>query len=132
MHFSGRCAKYVSEEAVEVTFDMDFLCYFQRKKVGTKELKYDSVERMWLVSLGKTLACGLVQVCNDENAEKISDVGKDEVVQVYMEGTNIESFYGDNEELESEWHHGLSGSDPEVEVSAVATNVADCPFDRRF
>ncbi|CAN1335075.1 hypothetical protein LINPERPRIM_LOCUS36616, partial [Linum perenne] len=44
-------------------------------------------------------------------------------VEVYLDTTTVESFYGDNEELESEWHNGLSGSDPEAEVSAVAANV---------
>ncbi|CAN1134948.1 hypothetical protein LINPERHAP2_LOCUS8579 [Linum perenne] len=123
MSFSGRTPKYVNGEVVECTFDSDFLCYFQLKKLGTEDLKYDSVEKIWFVAPGKTLANGLKEVANDADAAKLVAAGKKGVVEVYLDTTKIESYYGDNEELESEWHNGLSGSDPEADVSAVPANV---------
>ncbi|CAN1134946.1 hypothetical protein LINPERHAP2_LOCUS8579 [Linum perenne] len=116
MSFSGRTPKYVNGEVVECTFDSDFLCYFQLKKLGTEDLKYDSVEKIWFVAPGKTLANGLKEVANDADAAKLVAAGKKGVVEVYLDTTKIESYYGDNEELESEWHNGLSGSDPEADV----------------
>ncbi|CAN1167722.1 hypothetical protein LINPERHAP2_LOCUS27392 [Linum perenne] len=124
MRFSGRAAQYVGGEVVEVTFDSDFLCYFQLMKLGTEDLKYDSVDKIWFVASGKSLSYGLVQVLNDADAVKICEAGKEGVVEVYLDTTTVESFYGDNEDLESEWHNGLSGSDPEAKVSAVAANVS--------
>ncbi|CAN1167846.1 hypothetical protein LINPERHAP2_LOCUS27483 [Linum perenne] len=123
MSFLGRTPKYVNGEVVECTFDSDFLCYFQLKKLGTEDLKHDSVEKIWFVAPGKTLANGLNEVANDADAAKIVAAGKKGVVEVYLDTTKIESYYGDNEELESEWHNGLSGSDPEADVSVVAANV---------
>ncbi|CAN1128633.1 hypothetical protein LINPERHAP2_LOCUS4749 [Linum perenne] len=74
---------------------------------------------IWFVALGKTLN----EVNNDVDAIKIVEAGKKGVVDVYLDTTKIESFYGVNEELESEWHNGLSGSDPEADVFAVAANA---------
>ncbi|CAN1248655.1 hypothetical protein LINPERPRIM_LOCUS6823 [Linum perenne] len=54
---------------------------------------------------------------------RYGEAGKEGVVEVYLDTSAVESSYGDNEELESECHNGLSGSDTEAEVSAVATNV---------
>ncbi|CAN1196764.1 hypothetical protein LINPERHAP2_LOCUS43749, partial [Linum perenne] len=110
-------------EVVEVTFDSDFLCYFQLIKLGTEDLQYDSVDRIWYVAPGKTLSNGLVRVLSDADAVKLYEAGKEGVVEVYLDTSAVESCYGDNEELDSEWHNGLSGSDPEAEVSAVAANV---------
>ncbi|CAN1138551.1 hypothetical protein LINPERHAP2_LOCUS10750 [Linum perenne] len=123
MRFEGRAPKYVNGEVVECTFDSDFLYYIQLMKLGTEDLKYDSVEKIWFVAPWKTLANGLNEVNNDADAAKIAEAGKKEVVDVYLDTTKIESFYGDNEELESEWHNGLSGSDPEADVSVVAANI---------
>ncbi|CAN1153148.1 hypothetical protein LINPERHAP2_LOCUS19208 [Linum perenne] len=103
-------------------------------------MKYDSVEKIWFVALGKRLANGLNEVNNDADAVKIIEAGKKGVVNVYLDTKKIESFYGDNEELESKWHNGLSGSDPEVDVSVVAANVgvvhllddSDRTFDPEF
>ncbi|CAN1127077.1 hypothetical protein LINPERHAP2_LOCUS3803 [Linum perenne] len=50
MRFNGRVTHYVGGEVVEVTFDSDFLCYFQLIKFGTEDLKYDSVDRIWFVA----------------------------------------------------------------------------------
>ncbi|CAN1197467.1 hypothetical protein LINPERPRIM_LOCUS15237 [Linum perenne] len=123
MRFNGRAAHYAGGEVVEVTFDADFLCYFQLIKIGTEDLQYDSVDRIWYVAPGKTLSNGLFQVLSDADALKLCEAGKKGVVEVYLDTSAVESGYGDNEELESEWHNGVSGSDPEAEVSAVATNV---------
>ncbi|CAN1163450.1 hypothetical protein LINPERHAP2_LOCUS25038 [Linum perenne] len=123
MQFNGRAAQYVGGEVVEVTFDSDYLCYFQLMKIGTEDLKYDSVEKIWFVAPGMSLSDGLEQVLNDTDAEKIGEAGKKGVVEVYLDTTTVESGYGDNEEVESEWHNGLSGSDPEAEVSGVGANV---------
>ncbi|CAN1175062.1 hypothetical protein LINPERHAP2_LOCUS31729, partial [Linum perenne] len=123
MQFNGRAAHYAGGEVVEVTFDADFLCYFQLIKLGTEDLQYDSVDRIWYVAPGKTLSNGLVRVLSDADAVKLCEAGKEGVVEVYLDTSAVESCYGDNEELESEWHNGLSGSDPEAEVSAVAANV---------
>ncbi|CAN1145484.1 hypothetical protein LINPERHAP2_LOCUS14708 [Linum perenne] len=65
MSFSGRSPRYVNGEVVECSFDPDFLCYFQLRKLGTEDLKYDSVEKIWFVPPGKTLANGLSEVNND-------------------------------------------------------------------
>ncbi|CAN1156938.1 hypothetical protein LINPERHAP2_LOCUS21242 [Linum perenne] len=123
MQFNGRAAHYAGGEVVEVTFDSDFLCYFQLIKLGTEDLQYDSVDRIWYVAPGKTLSNGLVRVLSDADAVKLCEAGKEGVVEVYLDTTAVESCYGNNEELESEWHNGLSGSDPEAEVSTVAANV---------
>ncbi|CAN1139803.1 hypothetical protein LINPERHAP2_LOCUS11504 [Linum perenne] len=123
MRFNGRASYYVGGEVVEVTFDSDFLCYFQLIKLGTEDLQYDFVDRIWYVAPGKTLSDGLVQVLNNADAVKLCEAGKKGVVEVYLDTSTVERFYGDNKELESEWHNGLSGSDPEAEVSAVAANV---------
>ncbi|CAN1135643.1 hypothetical protein LINPERHAP2_LOCUS8965 [Linum perenne] len=123
MRFNGRAPQYLGGEVVEVTFDSDYLCYFQLVKIGTEDLKYDAVDKIWFVPPGKTLTNGLEEVLNDADARKICEAGKAGVVEVYLDTTTVESCYGDNEELQSEWHTGLSGSDPEAEVSAVAANV---------
>ncbi|CAN1130549.1 hypothetical protein LINPERHAP2_LOCUS5884 [Linum perenne] len=94
MSFSGRTPKYVNGEVVECTFDSDFLCYFQLKKLGTEDLKYDSVEKIWFVAPGKTLANGLNEVTNDADAAKLVAAGKKGVVEVYLDTTKIESYYG--------------------------------------
>ncbi|CAN1153194.1 hypothetical protein LINPERHAP2_LOCUS19248 [Linum perenne] len=96
---------------------------FELKKLATEDLKYDSVEKIWFVAPGKTLADGLNEVNNDANATEIDEAGKKGIVEVYLDTSIIESFYGDNEELELKWHNGLSGTDPEAEVSVVAANV---------
>ncbi|CAN1132762.1 hypothetical protein LINPERHAP2_LOCUS7228 [Linum perenne] len=69
-------------------------------KLGTEDLKYDSVEKIWFVPSGNTLANGLNEVNNDADAAKIVAAGKKVVVEVYLDTTKIESYYGDNEELE--------------------------------
>ncbi|CAN1248870.1 hypothetical protein LINPERPRIM_LOCUS6910 [Linum perenne] len=68
MHFEGRAPKYVNGEVVECTFDSDFLYYFQLMKLGTEDLKYESVEKIWFVAPGKMLANGLNEVKNDADA----------------------------------------------------------------
>ncbi|CAN1184737.1 hypothetical protein LINPERHAP2_LOCUS37152 [Linum perenne] len=98
MQFNGRAAQYVGGEVVEVTFDSDYLCYFQLMKIGTEDLKYDSVEKIWFVAPGMSLSDGLEQVLNDTDAEKIGEAGKKGVVEVYLDTTTVESGYGDNEE----------------------------------
>ncbi|CAN1186795.1 hypothetical protein LINPERHAP2_LOCUS38325 [Linum perenne] len=108
MRFNGRAAHYAGGEVVEL---------------GTEDLQYDSVDRIWYVAPGKTLSNGLVRVLSDADAVKLCEAGKEGVVEVYLDTSAVESCYGDNEELESEWHNGLSGSDPEVEVSAMAANA---------
>ncbi|CAN1158542.1 hypothetical protein LINPERHAP2_LOCUS22191 [Linum perenne] len=81
MSFSGRSPRYVNGEVVECSFDPDFLCYFQLRKLGTEDLKYDSVEKIWFVPPGKTLANGLSEVNNDADAAKIVEAGKTGVVE---------------------------------------------------
>ncbi|CAN1146845.1 hypothetical protein LINPERHAP2_LOCUS15512 [Linum perenne] len=44
-----RGLEYMGGAAVEATIFRDFLCYFQMIKIGTKELHYHIVERMWSV-----------------------------------------------------------------------------------
>ncbi|CAN1194178.1 hypothetical protein LINPERHAP2_LOCUS42426 [Linum perenne] len=58
MSFLGRTPKYVNGEVVECTFDSNFLCYFQLKKLGTEDLKYDSVEKIWFVPQGRRWQMG--------------------------------------------------------------------------
>ncbi|CAN1153098.1 hypothetical protein LINPERHAP2_LOCUS19176 [Linum perenne] len=58
MRFNGRAAQYVGGEVVEVTFDSDYLCYFQLVKIGTEDLKYDAIDKIWFVAPGKTLKNG--------------------------------------------------------------------------
>ncbi|CAN1136736.1 hypothetical protein LINPERHAP2_LOCUS9637 [Linum perenne] len=123
MHFEGLALRYINGEVVECTFDSDFLCYFQLKKLGMEDLKYDSVEKVWFMDQGKTLADGLNEANNDADAAKIIEAGKERVVEVYLDTSRIESFDGKNEELESEWHNGLSSSDPKAEVSVIDANV---------
>ncbi|CAN1153927.1 hypothetical protein LINPERHAP2_LOCUS19714 [Linum perenne] len=45
-------------------------------KLGIEDLKYDSVEKIWFVPPGKTLANGLNEVNNDADTAKIIAVGK--------------------------------------------------------
>ncbi|CAN1146108.1 hypothetical protein LINPERHAP2_LOCUS15059 [Linum perenne] len=71
MQFNGRAAHYAGGEVVEVTFDSDLLCYFQLIKLGTEDLQYDSVDRIWYVAPGKTLSNGLVRVLSGADTVKL-------------------------------------------------------------
>ncbi|CAN1179539.1 hypothetical protein LINPERHAP2_LOCUS34253 [Linum perenne] len=64
VRFNGRAAQYVGGEVVEVTFNSDYLCYFQLVKIGTEDLKYDDVDKIWFVPPGKTMTNGLEEGLN--------------------------------------------------------------------
>ncbi|CAN1269510.1 hypothetical protein LINPERPRIM_LOCUS13614 [Linum perenne] len=49
---TDRGPEYMGGAAVEATIFRDFLCYFQLIKIGTEELHYHAVERMWYVETG--------------------------------------------------------------------------------
>ncbi|CAN1120970.1 hypothetical protein LINPERHAP2_LOCUS507 [Linum perenne] len=102
--------------AVDATIFRDFLCYFQLIKIGTKELHYHAVERMWYIEPGLTPADGLLPIRNDRDALAMGKAAAGGVVSLYMEVGESDSGFGDNEH---EIERSIDGSDPEADASGV-------------
>ncbi|CAN1184865.1 hypothetical protein LINPERHAP2_LOCUS37210 [Linum perenne] len=113
---TDRGPEYMGGAAVEATIFRDFLSYFQLIKIGTEELRYHAVERMWYVKPGLTPADGLHPIRNDKDAIAMGKAAAGGVVSLYMEVGENDSGFGDNEE---NIERSVAGSDPEADVSGV-------------
>ncbi|CAN1184867.1 hypothetical protein LINPERHAP2_LOCUS37210 [Linum perenne] len=101
---TDRGPEYMGGAAVEATIFRDFLSYFQLIKIGTEELRYHAVERMWYVKPGLTPADGLHPIRNDKDAIAMGKAAAGGVVSLYMEVGENDSGFGDNEEnIECKW-----------------------------
>ncbi|CAN1787447.1 hypothetical protein LINPERHAP1_LOCUS17655 [Linum perenne] len=85
------------------------------RKIGTKILGYDTVERIWYVPSGGTLATDH----NDADADKVISAAKSGVVSLYMEATGDPSVVADNEDADPGIEHGYATSNLEAEVSGI-------------
>ncbi|CAN1132818.1 hypothetical protein LINPERHAP1_LOCUS45348 [Linum perenne] len=89
------------------------------RKIGTKILGYDTVERIWYVPPGGTLATDLGEINNDADAEKVISAAESGVVSLYMEATEDPSVVADNEDADPCIEHGYATSNLEAEVSGI-------------
>ncbi|CAN1144571.1 hypothetical protein LINPERHAP2_LOCUS14176 [Linum perenne] len=120
MKLGNRGGDYQGGSLVEYIFDGDYLCYFQLVKIATEDLKYHVVEGMWFVKPGESIADGVHALRNDQDVLRMAKYANQGVLVVYMVTTQSDSRCGDNEDEASKWY---TGSDPEVDVSAVAVDV---------
>ncbi|CAN0876432.1 hypothetical protein LINGRAHAP2_LOCUS11311 [Linum grandiflorum] len=71
VHHGGRLvfgltgAEYVGGTAVEMTFLSDYTGYFEVLKIATGNLGYNSVERVFYLIPGRSMAEGLHQIRDD-------------------------------------------------------------------
>ncbi|CAN0907853.1 hypothetical protein LINGRAHAP2_LOCUS25024 [Linum grandiflorum] len=103
-----------------MTLVKDYVCFFEIVKMGTGNLEYSSVERIFYLPPGRSMGDGLRQIRDDGDAHRIVDGARRGVGTLFLEATPKEGLVGDNETL-SDGQEAYNDSDPEN--SAVAADV---------
>ncbi|CAI0415121.1 unnamed protein product [Linum tenue] len=117
MDMTGAVPKYVGGDEAVVNMVVDVLSYFELTKTLIEDLEYVSVERLWYLTPGKSMATGLHEIHSDAEVMNglLPCVAKGQV-RVYFEATKDlvdDGFMGDN------YGHEHDGSDEDGENSAV-------------
>ncbi|CAN0876609.1 hypothetical protein LINGRAHAP2_LOCUS11413 [Linum grandiflorum] len=106
-----------------MTFLSDYTGYFEVLKIATGNLGYNSVERVFYLTPGRSMAEGLHQIRDDVECRKMVVDGKLGVVTLFFEATKFEAVVGDNEDPLSDGDMFADDSDPEAENSVVGADV---------
>ncbi|CAN0893006.1 hypothetical protein LINGRAHAP2_LOCUS17908 [Linum grandiflorum] len=106
-----------------MTFLSDYTGYFEVLKIATGNLGYNSVERVFYLTPGRSMAKGLHQIRDDVECRKMVVDGKLGVVTLFFEATKFEAFVGDNEDPLSDGDMFADDSYPEAESSVVGADV---------
>ncbi|CAN0906803.1 hypothetical protein LINGRAHAP2_LOCUS24452 [Linum grandiflorum] len=123
MILSASGATYEGGEVVEAEMMKVGLTYSMMKKICSRELHYETVDKMFFLSPGTTLADGGHVIASNDDVDKVildSSLG---VVTLFVEATKDTSYMGDNEENISDWEHGNGDSDTDAEHSVVPAHV---------
>ncbi|CAL1413039.1 unnamed protein product [Linum trigynum] len=117
MDMTGAVPKYVGGDEAVVNMVVDVLSYFELTKTLIEDLEYVSVERLWYLTPGKSMATGLHKIHLDAEVMNglLPCVGKGQV-RVYFEATKD---FGDDGFMGDNYGHDHDGSDEDGENSAV-------------
>ncbi|CAN0913401.1 hypothetical protein LINGRAHAP2_LOCUS27903 [Linum grandiflorum] len=121
--FGSTGAEYVGGTAVEMTFMSEYTGYFEVLKIATGNLGYNSVQRVFYLTPGRSMAEGLHQIRDDEECRKMAEDGKLGVITLFFEATKYYAFVGDNEDPLSDGEIFADDSDPEAENLVVGADV---------
>ncbi|CAN1221849.1 hypothetical protein LINGRAPRIM_LOCUS415 [Linum grandiflorum] len=100
--FSSRGPEYIGGTAIEVTMELDNLSYASLLKIGTEDLKYQSVERIFFLTPGLSMVDGIHPLHNESDARQLAEDAKLGVVTLFIEATLNDTMVGDNEDTLSE------------------------------
>ncbi|CAN0903313.1 hypothetical protein LINGRAHAP2_LOCUS22490 [Linum grandiflorum] len=115
-------ATYEGGEVVEVEIMKEGLTYAMMKKICSRELCYQTMERLFFLFLGTTMADGVKMIASDADVDKVKLNSRLGVITLFVETTKDTSFMGDNEGYSSDWEHGHGGSDTDDEQSVVTAH----------
>ncbi|CAN0915198.1 hypothetical protein LINGRAHAP2_LOCUS28988 [Linum grandiflorum] len=111
--FSSRGPEYHGRTAIDITLEADNLSYESILKIGLDDLKYQSVERMFFLPHGHSLADSLHPLHSEADAIQLGEDAKFGVVTLYLEATFCEVVVGDNEDDISEGNPEYDSSNAE-------------------
>ncbi|CAN0876558.1 hypothetical protein LINGRAHAP2_LOCUS11375 [Linum grandiflorum] len=106
-----------------MTFMSDYTGYFEVLKIAIGNLGYNSVQRVFYLTPGCSMAEGLHQIRDDEECRKMAEDEKLGVITLFFEATKYDDFVGDNEDPLSDGDMFADDSNPEAENSVVGADV---------
>ncbi|CAN1278761.1 hypothetical protein LINPERPRIM_LOCUS16742 [Linum perenne] len=100
--YSRDAPRYVGGDAMEISMAKNILSYSSIVHIATEDLKYASVERIFYLRPGATMANGLRPITKDDDARELLNTATEGIVQLFMETTPVRSFVGDNDDSDYE------------------------------